>query len=308
MRKKELPSFSALIAFEAAARHQSFKRAADELCISQAAISRQIRLLEKNLGGELFERRHRAVSLNEDGQYFLDAVSQGLNRIGTAANTLRKRHEHNGITIGLVSSLSVFFLAPRIGEFRKQYPDIDTYMISMDTNPDPVKDSFDIMVRMDRSCHADYEATLLFSEEVFPVCSPAYLEKNGPVSSIDDLFQHALLNADDDRWRGFPWQPINWESWFREFGREFKSYDGPQYSNYQMMFNTVLSGYGICLGWRHLVGDLLKNGDLVRPINESIKPDREHYILIRKSLLERKSVRAFKDWFLNEINQMNSRI
>lgn len=306
MRKKELPSFSALIAFESAARQQSFKRAANELCISQAAISRQIRLLEESLGGELFDRTHRAVNLNEGGRYFLDAVTLGLNHISTAANTLRQRNESSSVTIGLVSSLAGLFLAPRIGEFKKQHPDIEIYMVSLDANPDPQKDSFDIMVRMDRSHNSAYESTLIFHEEIFPVCSPIYLEKNGPLSSMDDLARHTLLSTDDEHWRGFPWQPINWKYWFREFDRESEAFNGILYSNYQMMINTVLSGHGICLGWRHLVSDLLQDGHLVRPLNESIKPGREHFLLVRKTVLERRSVRVFKTWFLDKINEINS--
>ena len=93
MRKNDLPSFSSLIAFEAAARHQSMKRASDEICISSTAISRHIRQLEESLGGELFDRGSRSVSLNPAGQYFLDAVSIGLSHIACAATQLKERHK-----------------------------------------------------------------------------------------------------------------------------------------------------------------------------------------------------------------------
>lgn len=305
MRKKELPSFSALIAFEAAARHQSFKRAAAELCISQAAISRQIRLLEEYLGGELFSRTHRAVSLNSDGQFFLEAVTQGLNQIGAAASTLRQRHESDSVTIGLVSSMAGLFLAPRLGEFKKLYPDMEIYVVSLDKNPDPLKDPFDIMVRMDTSSSSAYESTFLFSEEIFPVCSPFYLEKHGPISTLEDLMAHTLLDTDDEHWKEFPWSPINWNSWFDAFQQESREFNGMIFSNYHTMINTVLSGHGICLGWKHLVGDLVKNGHLVRPLKESLHPGRDQYLLIRKSILERRSVRIFKAWFIDKINEMN---
>nr|WP_067288049.1 LysR substrate-binding domain-containing protein [Marinobacterium profundum] len=306
MRKKALPSFSALIAFESAAQHQSFKQAAADLCISQAAVSRQIRLLEEHLGAELFERSHRAVRLSEDGRFFLEAVTLGLNHIEAASRQLRDRHEASSVRIGLMSSLAGLFLAPRLGEFRKKYPDIDVYIISTESNPDPRRERYDIMVSMGEPSSSAYDAYCLFNEVVFPVCSPNYLKANPEIRTFSDLARQTLLNTDTEHWTGIPWPRIDWPSMFAHYETEVEPIEGLRYSNYQMMLNTVLSGHGICLGWKHLVTDLLNSGNLVRPVREAYETDRKHYLLIKKSIASRKNVIIFREWFLDQIAQMNS--
>ncbi|MCZ2723607.1 LysR substrate-binding domain-containing protein [Marinomonas sp. 15G1-11] len=304
MRKKDLPSFSSLVAFEAAARYQSFKRAAEEVCVSQAAISRQIRLLEENLGGELFDRNHKHVSLNSNGKLFLDAVSLGLSHIETAANQLRNRHELSTMTIGLMSSIAGLFLAPRIGDFKKLYPEIDMYVVSLERSPNPQKDHFDIMITMGEEPSSSYESTYFFSEEIFPVCSPRYLEKNSKIESIQDLVKHTLLNTDDNHWKNLPWTVIDWNYWFEQNDVPYTALNGLSYNSYPMMINTVLSGHGICLGWKHLVNDLIRDGSLVKPVKETLLPKRDHYLLIRKAVAQRKDIAAFKEWFLEQIKDL----
>ncbi|UTW10092.1 LysR substrate-binding domain-containing protein [Marinobacterium rhizophilum] len=307
MRKKELPSFSALIAFESAARHQSFKHAAGDLCISQAAISRQIRTLEEHLGCELFERRHRAVRLSDDGRFFLDAVTLGLNHIEAASRQLRDRHESSSVKIGLMSSLAGLFLAPRLGEFRRQHADIDIYIISTEANPEPQRERYDIMVSMGEPSSTAYDVYCLFNEVVFPVCSPNYLASNPAIRSFADLAGHTLLSTDSEHWSGIPWPRIDWPSMFQLYGIECDAFEGLRYSNYQMMLNTVVSGHGICLGWKHLVTDLLNSGTLVKPLAQAYETDRKHYLLIKKSIAHNKNVILFRDWFLEQVAQMNSR-
>lgn len=306
MRKKDLPSLSSLIAFEAAARHKSFKRASEEICVSQAAISKQIRLLEENLSGALFDRSHRTVTLNAAGKLFLDAVSLGLSHIEVAANELRNSHESASITIGMMSSMAGLFLSPRIGDFKKLHPDIDIYIVSLDRNPDPQRDHFDILVTMGNSPSSQYDSTDLFSEEIFPVCSPAYLQKNIPIKIASDLIEHTLLNTDDEHWANFPWAPINWSYWFEQFGRNTSDIKGLRYNNYSMMINTVLNGHGVCLGWKHLVSNLIKDGSLVRPVEEKLNPDRHHYLLVRKLTASRKDIKIFKSWFLEQILEIDN--
>jgi len=305
MRKKDLPSFSSLIAFESAARQQSFKRAAEDICVSQAAISRQIRLLEENLGCELFARNHKTVSLNDKGKLFLDAVSLGLSHIEIATNQLRESNNSTSLTIGLMSSFAGLFLAPRIGEFRKLYPDIDIYVISLERNPDPKKDHFDIMITMGETPSALYKNIHLFEEEIFPVCSPYYLNKNSRIDSPLDLLEHSLLSTDDEHWENIPWAPINWDSWFTQLALQASPLKGLRYSNYQMMINTVISGHGICLGWKHLVDQLITEGSLIKPIKEKIYPGRSHYLLIRKIIASRKDIVTFESWFLDQIQTIS---
>ena len=305
MRKKDLPSFSALIAFEAAARHQSFKGAAEETCVSQAAISRQIRLLEEELGGELFERHHKAVKLNETGRLFLESVSLGLTQIEIATRQLKEQNLASSITIGLMSSLAGFLLSPKIGEFQRQFPEMNLHIVTLDSNPEPGKDHFDIMVTMGEATSPAYEQTHLFAEEVFPVCSPIYLNKE--TVPLADLCQYNLLNTDDIHWTKLPWSPLNWDAWFNHYGLAPPATSGLCFSNYQMMMNTVLSGHGICLGWKHLVSDLLKGGHLIKPIAEVLHPDRHHYLQIRKPIAGRQDIQAFKNWFLSQIQRLEEK-
>lgn len=299
MPRRKIPSFSSLLAFESAARHLSFKQASIDLNITQAAISRQIKLLEIYLGVELFIRVHRAVKLTPEGYAFYLDISKSFDGIEASAAKIVSSSDSKSITIGVMSSFASLFLAPRIGHFTKMYPEISLYIVTLDTSPTPQDVELDMYIAMGACRDTGYESTRLFNETIYPVCSPEYLNNHGPISSIKELNDHQLLTTDDNHWKHLPYEPIDWKVWLKEYNITHKNNNGLCYSNYTIMINTALSGHGICLGWHHLVIDYINKGLLVRPVGEYKTTSRDHHLFIKKRTND-KNISFFKEWIIEE--------
>ena len=304
-RYRNLP-LSALRAFEAAARHLSFTKAADELCVTQAAVSRHVRALEGYLGTQLFERGHQKVYLTAGGKRLHDAVALGLAHIATATEDIRQHRQSGKLTVGMPISFASLFMSRRIGDFRSGHPKIDLHLISLERSPVPSTDGFDISVVMDHLPGPGFEADPLFTEEIFPICSANYLGGRARIGTPADLLGETLLHLDDEHWAAYPWPPINWRHWFQKFGVEPASEShGLSFNNYPTMIQTTIRGHGIGLGWRHLVSDYLKEGSLVRPLQETYRVDRRHHLVVPSSSAEREDVAAFCRWFKTQVQDLD---
>ena len=205
-RRKDLPPLEFLVAFEAAARLGSFTAAAEELNLTQAAISRQIRLLEQNLGRTLFTRAHRAVRLTPEGREFQHTVSLALSHIANAARGLRAVEDHATLTIAADQSVAALWLLPRLEDFRQAHGDIDIRLISSDLEADCLAEEVDLAIIHGDGSWPGFEAELLLEEEVFAVCSPAYLERHGACERPEDLLERVLIDLDDDHWNWINWR------------------------------------------------------------------------------------------------------
>jgi len=176
MVDRKLPPLSALRAFEAAARQLSFTRAGQELHITQAAISHQVKALEEWLGLALFRRRGRAIVLTENGQNYLTSVREGLDLLAAATDRLTKWQDRGILTVATLTSFAAAWLAPRLGRFRALHSDIDVRVAASDEVVDFARDEVDLAIRYGRGLSPGLEVVPLMSEEVFPVCSPALLQ------------------------------------------------------------------------------------------------------------------------------------
>jgi LysR family glycine cleavage system transcriptional activator len=263
-RRKDLPPLEFLVAFEAAARLASFTAAAEELSLTQAAVSRQIRLLEQNLGRSLFTRAHRAVRLTPEGREFQHTVSLALSHVANAATGLRAPEANARLTVATDQSVAALWLLPRLASFQDAHGEIDLRLISSDMEADCLAEEVDVAIVHGDGSWPGYEAALLLDEEVFPVCSPAYLARHGAIARPDDLLGRVLIDLDDDHWN---W--INWRVWLTEqdiHPPRDASGTGPAglrrlvINSYPLIVQAARNGLGVALGWKHLVEEPLAAG------------------------------------------------
>ncbi len=290
--RKRLPPLGSLTAFEAAARHQSFTRAADELHLTQAAISRQIRLLEEDLGVALFTRANRRVRLTAEGRQMLHATAPALAQVANAAEQVRATGGGVRINVATDQSVAALWLAPRLGDFRRTYPDTAVRLIASDAVDDCLADANDIVILHGQGEWPGFENQLLFDEAVFPVCSPAFLDRHGPLAGPADLAGLPLIELEDDHW---DW--ISWRVWLTEAGVDAPA-EGPrlQINNYPLVLDAAARGEGVALGWKHLADGYIDDGALVRPIADAVATEAGYHVLLPMGRPVEPAVKAFADW------------
>src|SRR5262245_8215046 len=295
-RRFHLPPLDLIQGFEAAARNLSFTKAAEELALTQSAISRQIRGLEEHLGVALFERRARAIALTEQGQVLNRAVSELLERWQQVPDTLRSDGGQLHLTVTTTSGFASLWLIPRLRRFTQLHPDVDV-RISATYKPVNLERSLvDVAVRYCPSDAAPEGAKLLFGEELFPVCSPLLTrEGERPLRTLEDLRHHALLRIDDPN--GF----LDWGTWLEAQGlRDFKPAASLRFDNYEQMIAAALAAQGVAMGISSLVARLLESGQLIAPFSKSVIGTRSYYVISSASTGSRPHVEAFVDWLLAE--------
>ncbi len=290
--RKQLPPLTALTVFEAASRLSSFTRAAEELGVTQAAVSRQIHLLEKDFGFPLFTRLHRKVVLTDKGKALSTATSDAFNLIAEAVTDLRKDASSDELTISATVAFSHFWLMPRISEFSRQYPYTNLRILSQDNMPNLRLGEVDVAIRFGNGMWPDGHAELLFEDEVFPVCSPGYTGADGRIKTPADLTSYSLISneTDDPTWTG-------WNEWLSSFSIVVpKKTLGLRCSFYTEAIYAALNGQGIALGWTHLVEDLLQQGRLVRLTDAAIKPRGAYFVVVPTRQHNNEAAGLFVNW------------
>jgi DNA-binding transcriptional LysR family regulator len=296
--KKKLPGLNGIITFDAAARPLSFTAAADELCVSQAAVSRQIRRLEQQLGVGLFIREHRRLRLSSAGATFQQAVSFGLEHIADAAWKLSAKRSHRQIQVAATSACATFWLMPRLNRFREQFPQLDIRVVASDRFQDHYAAGIDIAIACGKPELPDHECQYLFPETVYPVCSPQYMAA-GKLQNVADLCHQRLLHLDQKHWQDVGWEPIDWTRWLEQFGVPYQpEHPLMSFNLYPMLLQAAMAGEGIALGWHHLTEQLLADGRLVRPIDTSWDSQRAYYLLVLADRPVAAEVLALQDWLL----------
>ena len=298
--KRQLPGLNGLVTFEAAARHLGFTRAAAELHVSQAAVSRQVRRLEEQLGTSLFHRQHRSLKLTEAGHRLRDAVTIGLSHIAGVAQDIGENSATTQIQIATTVAFATYWFLPRLNEFRQQHPDVDVRVLASDRYQDHLADDVDIALTCGIQGVPGWRTDRLFSEVVFPVCSPEYLASH-PVCGVSDLPDHTLLNLDPHHWEEIGWEPVDWPLWLKQFGVIYRPrHPTITFNNYPMLVEAALAGEGIALGWRHLSESLLEQARLVRPIPEEWDFRRSYFLAIREQPPPYSESAALREWLLGE--------
>jgi LysR family transcriptional regulator, glycine cleavage system transcriptional activator len=291
MLRRRLPPLNALPSFEAAARHLSFSRAADELHVTHGAVSRAVRNLEDHLGVSLMVRGTRSVRLTPIGASFAAEIREVLEHL-VAATGVATGQTSAVICVSTIDSFAARWLMPRLFRFRQAHGDVDVRVAISERLVDFVSDGIDIAIRCGGGKYSSLSAELLMTEDHFPVCSAELLKGRHPLRTPADLARHTLLH---DVFT------VDWAIWLRSSGiDDVDPYRGPTFLSSDHAIQAAIRGEGVVLGRSALVADDLAAGRLVRPFALSVPAGFAYYVVYPPHSLLRPSVRAFRDWLMAE--------
>lgn len=304
-----LPPLGTLRAFEAAARHENFTLAADDLCLTQSAVSRHVRALEESMGVPLFIRHNRKVQLTPDGRRLMEAVTITLSHLSLVTQDIRKRNSSGKIKVAMLAAQASLYVIPRMARFRKKYPDIDINIVATEENPDPRTHDYDISIVCGYHGEPGFHSERILTERAYPVCSPDYLASVPSLRKPADLLGATLLHIDEAAFVGYPWQTqLTWKSLLAEFGvGVLEPLNGLTFSSYLLTVQAALRGLGVAIGWHHIVADFIEDGSLVCPFPMYLEQDRHHYLVVPENRMDRSDVREFCNWLRDEIRETFAR-
>lgn len=292
--KRWLPPLNALRAFEAAARHQSFTRAAEELNVTQTAVSHQIRTLEERLGLKLFDRRGRALQLTEAAQNYLPSVRSAFDELHDATERLVRRDGDATLTVSTLTSFAAKWLIPRLGGFQDRHPEISiriaTSMVSVDFD----RDDIDVAIRYGRGDWPGLRVDRLVREDIFPVCSPKLVAGPNPLRRPDELASHTLLHV-----VGFL---EDWRVWLT--AANVDGVDPSSGLRFDLMMNALqaaIDGLGVALGRSALVEGDLAAGRLIAPFDISLPIEAAYYVVAPEQSADRPNIKAFREWLITTL-------
>jgi LysR family transcriptional regulator, glycine cleavage system transcriptional activator len=296
----ELPPLNALKAFDSVARHESVSHAANELCVTPGAITKQIQHLESFLGVPLFIRRHRQIILNEQGKIFQRAVSKALLEIQTATNSIKGSAQNSTLKIRSYTTFSIRWLIPHAPKFLSANPEIS---LELTTSLDPVdfaRDNIDCAIRLGSGDWPNATSTKLIDNVIVPVCSPQYL-KGKKMKTPKDLLACNLLHIKR--------RPNDWNLWFSGIGLSVDSIpQGMMCENSEIAYSAAKEGLGIAMAQYFLVRDDIELGKLVRPVMQSHDcGDNTYYLVMPSNTQQNIHSRKFKEWILSEIEGSKDR-
>lgn len=292
-----LPPLTALRAFDAAARHMSFAKAADELNVTPAALSFQIKSLEEHLGQPLFRRLNRAVELTEAGRTLAPGAAEAFARLQTAWAATRRLQDNTSLTITAGPALTAKWLAPRLYEFARAHPEIDLRFSATLRNLDFDRDDVDVAIRFGYGQDDGLYSVPVRPEWLTPVMTPELAERYPTPQSLTE----APLIHDDSI--SFLNPPCDWPAWFRAVGVDFTPTHGTHFSNADHAIDAAVAGMGVALGRRPMIIKDVIEGRLVTPFKVAIETKARFRFLCRKGEETRPQIAAFRDWFLAEIEK-----
>ena len=287
---KRLPPLNALRVFDAAARHLSFTKAADELFVTQAAVSHQIKSLEDFLGLKLFRRRNRSLLLTEEGQnYYLD-IKEIFTSINEATRKLQARSAKGALTVSLPPSFAIQWLVPRLSGFNAAYPGIDVRIQAVDLEEDKLADDVDVAIFYGRGNWTGLRTERLYAEFLLPVCAPTILTGEHGLKVPADLANHTLLHDTSRR---------DWMAYTRQLGvPQINVQQGPIFSHSAMVVQAAVHGQGIALVNNVMAQSEIEAGRLVCPFNDVLVSKNAFYLVCHDSQAELGKIASFREWIL----------
>jgi LysR family glycine cleavage system transcriptional activator len=290
---RKLPNLAALRAFEAAARHENFSRAADEIHVTHGAISHQVRALEEELGVALFARHGKRLAITPEGVRFADILRRALTDIA-AAEALRASAGHQRLTITTLPSFAARWLSPRIGQFIERYPDLEVMLQSSNQITDLVRESVDLSVRFGSGPWPGLLVEKVMDDYFYPVASPNF--QNGKLPKTPQALTKSILLRSE----GEPWSP-----WFRAAGVEAPEPSGGLvFQDSSMLVRAAVEGHGIALGRHSIVVNDILSGDLVRLFDVTIPCSESYYFVCPPGNAQKPQVQAFRNWLFEEIAKL----
>jgi LysR family glycine cleavage system transcriptional activator len=308
-RRRDLPPLDLLRGFEAAARHLSFTKAAEELFLTQSAISRQVQGLEEALGVALFQRRHRALLLTDAGQQLQQAVARQLRELRDVVARISEEPVRM-LTVTTLVTFASLWLIPRLAHFRRLNPGIDVRIAAANEILDLERDRVDIAIRYVAPERAPPGSVKLFGEEVVPMCAPALLkDKARPLREPTDLVHHVLLHDDPENSR-YQAQYLQWDIWLQAMGLpDLQPAGSVRFSHYDQMIQAAVNGEGVALGRLPLMSQQIREGRLVAPFEKArgrgrgTVSTRAYFLLTAPGAAGRPEVQHFMDWLVEEAKQ-----
>jgi LysR family transcriptional regulator, glycine cleavage system transcriptional activator len=289
---RRLPPLNALKAFEAAARHESFTRAAEELCVTQGAVSHQVKALETELGLKLFIRERQRLIITEQGREYLAVLRDALDRIALGTERLRQRQTSGALTVSTSPDFAAKWLVNRLGRFSEAHPEIDLRVSATMHHVDFAREDVDVAVRHGDGHWPGLDAVRLSPEQLFPVCSPKLMSGPRAIREPADLLKHPLLHMDERK---------SWARWLEAAGvPDAGAIHGPVLNRASMLIDAAVDGQGVALARTTLAAWDLINGRLVRPFPIELSLTKTYWIVCPKVTAALPKIAAFRDWLLAE--------
>jgi len=289
---RRLPPLNALKSFEAAARHESFTRAAEELCVTQGAVSHQVKALEAELGLKLFNREPQCLVITEAGREYLNVVRDALDRIAAGTDRMLQRQSAGVLTVSTSPNFASKWLVHRLGRFAEDHPTIDLRVSAALNHVDFAREDVDVAVRHGEGAADGLDCNRLYTEELFPVCSPDLLRGPHPLKTPADMVHHPMLHLDhrDD-----------WTRWLdlADVTRTDVS-RGLVLNQASMIIDAAVDGQGVALSRTGLVARDLIAGRLVRPFKLALPVSYAYWIVCPKATANLPKIVTFRDWLLRE--------
>lgn len=301
---RQLPPLNALRVFEAAARHLSFTRAAEELHVTQTAVSHQVKLLEDTLGQPLFRRFNRRLVLTEAGQAYLPPLRDAFDAMDAATKQIGRRGGPRQLRITTLQSLAAKWLVPRMPRFQARHPGLDLLLSTGEHAVDFRREDIDLGIRLGAGNYPGLHVEYLMDDFVFPVCAPGLVDGDPPLRRVEDLKHHALLH---DMWVLPEEHAPVWRNWLAhaaQQGADIRGIDatrGAGFSDSAMAIQAAIAGQGVVLGRRALVADDLAAGLLVRPFGPELQNRFSYYLVCPPAVAQSRDFIAFRDWLVEEI-------
>jgi LysR family glycine cleavage system transcriptional activator len=278
--------------FEAAARHESFTLAGEEVGLSQSSVSKQMMELEGRLGQHLFKRNHKRISLTPAGQRFLRAYTSAASQIIDALEDLIHERSKQQIVLSTSTANAAFMLLPRVAEVRECFGGGEIFVVTSDPHGIEPTGQVDLTFTFGKPDFSGFNSRPLFHDILTPVCSPGFLEKNGPLENVADLLKCELLymQAQHPSW-------VGWRHWLREFSLEPpKNHQKMGFNSYYNTIQACLAGQGVALGWLRLLGDMLDSGRLVTPLPQFLQTEDQYYLAWPSQRTLDFPIEPFEEW------------
>lgn len=289
---RRLPPLNALKAFEAAARHESFTRAAEELCVTQGAVSHQVKALEAELGIKLFNRERQRLVLTGAGHDYLAVVRDALDRLAVGTERLVQRQRSGVLTVSTSPDFAAKWLVHRLGRFAEAHPDIDLRISATMHHVDFAREDVDLAVRHGDGNWPGHDMIRLSPEQLFAVCSPKLLAGRHRLARPADVLKFPLLHLDDRK---------AWTKWLEVAGvTGAEPSQGPVLNRASMVIDAAVDGQGIALARTTLAAWDLLSGRLVRPFTDAMRLSRTYWIVCPKATSLLPKITIFRDWLLAE--------
>lgn len=295
MNNKKLPPLNALKAFESAARHLNFTKAADELFVTQAAVSHQIKLLEDFLNIQLFHRKNRVLELTELGLQYFDEIRPLLEQIAKATDKIRSKNNRQILTISVPQTFGMHWLVPRLSKFHERFPHIEVRIKGVDQDEAQLGKEIDVAIYYGLGKWENVESIRLTEAPLVILASPKFLEEN-PLKSPKDLIGKTLLHV---------FSRNKWKRTIEYFGLS-EQIDveeiGPIFSHTFMALQAALYQQGIAIANKTIAQHELEQGNLIEPFSTGLNDEKSFYVVYPSQISDNPKVQHFVDWITKEIN------